>query len=102
MKRPAVWFGAGLIVVLAVAVGVSQLASDQPDGLEFVAEQEGFAGAADDHSLSEAPLADYGGDSRRNLALSGLLGVAVTLGIGFGVFWLVRRTDRGGDAAETR
>ena len=93
-RRNLVLFGGALALVLVTAVGLSQLASDQPDGLEYVAEQEGFAGSADEHGLSEAPLAGYGenldGTESTNVALAGLIGVIVTLGLGFGVFWLIR------------
>ncbi len=47
----------GLVVTIAVAVVVAQFASSSPDGLEYVAEQQGFAETAEDHDLSEAPLA---------------------------------------------
>jgi hypothetical protein len=87
-------YGGALAIVIVLAVGVSQLASDQPDGLEYVAEQEGFATSAEDHDLSEAPLADYGenlgGSNSTNGALAGLIGVTITLGLGFGIFWLIR------------
>lgn len=87
----------GLAVAILVAVGVSQLASDQPDGLEFVAEQEGFLDTAEDHDLADTPLADYGegltGNDALNTAIAGLAGVLVTLGLGYGVFWLARRRD---------
>jgi hypothetical protein len=92
-----VLFVIALIVVLVTAVGLSQLASDQPDGLEYVAEQEGFAATAEEHDLAETPLADYGGNlegsESANVALAGLIGVVVTLGLGLGVFWLVRAGD---------
>ena len=87
------WFAA-LAVALVLAGGISQFASDQPDGLEYVAEQEGFAPSAEEHDLAEAPLAGYGenraGSETTNVAIAGLVGVLVTLGLGFGVFWLVR------------
>lgn len=89
MKRGVVAFTVALGVILVIATVVSQFASSEPDGLEFVAEQQGFADAADD-SLGEVPLADYGGGEGRSLAVAGLVGVAATLGLGFGVFWLVR------------
>lgn len=88
----------GLIVTIAVAVVVAQFASSSPDGLEYVAEQQGFAETAEDHDLSEAPLAYYGEEltsSRTlNTAVAGLAGVLVTLGIGYGVFWLARKSNR--------
>jgi HD-like signal output (HDOD) protein len=90
MKKGMMLFGIGLLVTLVVAVFISQFASSQPDGLEYVAEQEGFLDTADDHALAASPLADYGGDSTSNLMLSGLVGVLATLGLGFLVFKLAR------------
>lgn len=88
---------------LVFGVVVSQFASDNPDGLEYVAQQEGFSDTAEDHTLADAPLADYGenlSDNRRlNTAVAGLLGVVVTLGVGYGLFWLVRRRDDGDTTA---
>ena len=97
-RRTRKLFVVGLLVVVALAVVVSQFASDQPDGLEFVAEREGLADSADDHLLGDAPLAEYGegltGNSALDTAIAGLVGVAATLGIGYGVFWLARRMRR--------
>lgn len=91
-------FGIGLAVAVFVAVVVSQFASSSPDGLEFVAEQQGFADSAAVHELEGAPLADYGEDltssSWLNTALAGLAGVLVSLALGYGLFWLTRRTHR--------
>ena len=88
----------GLIVTIGVAVFVAQFASSSPDGLEYVAEQQGFADTAAEHDLSEAPLADYGEDltssSSLNTAVAGIAGVLLTLAIGYGVFWLARRTNQ--------
>jgi hypothetical protein len=75
----------GLLVALALAVFVSPFASSDPDGLERVAEDEGFADAADDHALSDSPVADY------DNPFAGVLGVAATFAVGAGVFALVRR-----------
>ena len=85
----------GLVVTLVFAVGVSQLASPDPDGLEYVAEQQGFLDTADAHAFVDAPLADYGanlrGSDRMNTAVAGAVGMLITLGVGWGVFWLIRR-----------
>ena len=104
MNRKAVgWFIAGLAITVFIAVVVSQFASDEPDGLEYVAEQQGFGDAADAHDLAEAPLADYGenleSDSRISTGIAGLVGVAAALGLGFGLFWLIRST--GPDSADS-
>ena len=89
MKRGVVMFAVALGITLVVATVVAQFSSTEPDGLEFVAEEEGFAATADANP-ADSPLADYGGDGARNVAVAGLIGVVVTLLIGLGVFWLVR------------
>jgi hypothetical protein len=98
MKDTRRIFLIGLLVTLVVAVIVSQFASSSPDGLEHVADQQGFAANATDHDLSDSPLADYGdnltGNSGVNTAVAGAAGVLITLALGYGVFWLVaRRSD---------
>jgi hypothetical protein len=98
-RRTRRFLAGGLLVTLIVAVAMSQFASDRPDGLEYVAEQEGFADAAREHDLSDSALADYGdgltGNSAVDTAIAGLVGVLVTLGVGWVVFRLVRRRDDG-------
>ena len=76
-------------VIAVVGIGLSQLASSDPDGLEFVAESQGFDSQADDHSLDNAPLADYGGDSRGGTVVAAVVGIVVTLGVGYLIFALV-------------
>ena len=93
------WWIAVVAVSLVLAAGVSFYASSQPDGLERVAEDEGFVGAADDQQLADGPLADYGvdgvDDARVSVGLAGAAGVLVTLACGAGLFRLVRRRDEG-------
>lgn len=88
----------GLSIALILAVVVAQFASSSPDGLEYVAQQEGFAESAEEHDLSTAPLANYGEDltesSWVNNAVAGVAGILVTLALGYGLFWLARRTNR--------
>jgi cobalt/nickel transport protein len=89
---------AGLLVATGLALFVSPLASSEPDGLERVAENAGFASTADDHALENGPVADYSvrgiDDERWSTAVSGLIGVLITFGIGLGVFALLRRRSR--------
>lgn len=96
-RRMRLFVVVGVVVSLAVAVGVSQFASGDPDGLEYVAEREGFADSAQDHDLSDFALADYGdgltGSSALDTAVAGVVGVLVTLGVGWAVFRLARRDD---------
>ncbi|MCD0452809.1 PDGLE domain-containing protein [Actinocorallia sp. API 0066] len=95
------FLAAGLLVALVLAGLVSYYASGSPDGLEKVATDQGFDAGAKDHAGAEWPLADYGvsgvGDERLSGGLSGVIGVAVTLALGGGLFWVVR-----GRRAESR
>ncbi len=87
-----------VVIIAVVGVVLSQLASTEPDGLEFVAEQEGFAGAATDHSLEGAPLADYGDDGLSR-AIAGGVGIVITLALGYGLFKILGRSDSDQPAA---
>jgi cobalt/nickel transport protein len=95
---------AGLLATIGLALVGSGFASSSPDGLEKVAEDKGFLESARDHLFADGPLADYavrGVDNERlSTGLSGLIGVLVTFGVGFGLFALVRtmRTRSGGGA----
>jgi hypothetical protein len=83
--------GAAIVVVI-LGVVVSQFASSQPDGLEFVAEQEGFAETAEEHTLSETPLAGYG-DRGPSRAIAAVVGIAATLGVGYLLFKVIGSKD---------
>ncbi|HEX9855526.1 MAG TPA: PDGLE domain-containing protein [Acidimicrobiia bacterium] len=94
-RRLVTFLALGLVVTFLLGVVVSQFASGNPDGLEFVAGQEGFADAARDHDLGDGPLADYGvsltDNDVVNTAIAGAAGVLITLIVGYGVFALARR-----------
>jgi hypothetical protein len=97
-KKGLVWFLIGLLLTVTVAVVVSRFASSEPDGLEYVAEREGFAGEAADHPLADAPLAGYGEnlpDEGFPVGIAGLIGVLATLGVAFGLFWIIRTPGSG-------
>lgn len=87
--------GVGLLVAVGLAVFVAPWADPSPDGLEKVAETQGFSETARDHDLEEGPLADYGvraiGEGRLSTALAGLVGTLLTFGVGLAVFGLLRR-----------
>ncbi|WP_371548689.1 energy-coupling factor ABC transporter permease [Streptomyces sp. NBC_00554] len=97
-----VWI-TGLVASLILAGFVSFYASASPDGLEKVAEDQGIAEAAKEHSAADSPLADYGvkdvSNARISGGLAGVIGVGVTVVAGTGVFWAVRRR-RTADAPE--
>ena len=87
----------GVLAALLFAVVISQFAADDPDGLEKVAEDEGFADQGEDHAFSDGIFSDYATDGVGNeslsLAVAGTTGVAITLAVGFGVFAAVRTKD---------
>lgn len=74
---------AGILISLAIAGVLSYYASSSPDGLEKVAEEEGFLDTAKESINSGTPLADYGvsgiENERLSVGLSGLIGVIATL-----------------------
>jgi hypothetical protein len=88
----------GLLVAVALALFVSPFANSNPDGLERVATDKGFAASERDHALKDGPIADYslrGVDNERvGTGIAGLIGMTLTFGIGtllFGVLRSVRR-----------
>jgi cobalt/nickel transport system permease protein len=88
------------VVTVLVAGGVAQFAADEPDGLERVAEDTGFASAAEDHPFGSSVFADYATRGVRSesvsLAIAGVGGALLTLAVGSGLFLAIRR--RGADA----
>lgn len=85
----------GAIVSLFLAAFLSFYASSNPDGLEKVGESIGFIETAKDSAVADSPLADYGvegvEDARISGALAGVIGLAVTAAVSYGVFALVKR-----------
>lgn len=97
----------GLLVALGLAFFVSPLASSSPDGLQKVAEEQGFDPSAQDPALDESPLAGYGvegvEDEGLSKGLAGVIGVVITFGAGMILFGLIRlqrdRREGGGSRA---
>ena len=96
--------GGGLVIALLVVVALAPRSSSDPDGLERVAEDEGFAEQA-----AEAPFRlfpDYSvpgvGDGAASTILAGAIGViaatALTL---LAARWLRLRSRRSGGRGET-
>jgi cobalt/nickel transport system permease protein len=84
----AVWIGGGLLaIVLAV---LSPIASSHPDGLEWVAEQQGFLNAAQGPLYNVMPDYVLPGVSNEALAtiLAGIIGVVLVFITAAGVSWL--------------
>lgn len=90
-----VFYVALAVVSLLVAGVVALFASPEPDGLERVAIDTGFAEQAEDSAVAGSPLADYtlGGEPEssqpwRNAA-AGVIGVGIMAAMAFGVFGLL-------------
>jgi hypothetical protein len=85
----------GVLVALVLSGVVSFYASSNPDGLERVAQDHGFADTAHRHATSEGPLADYRtkgvADDRLSGGLAGVAGALVVLVLAGGLVLLVRR-----------
>ncbi|MEU3750719.1 MULTISPECIES: energy-coupling factor ABC transporter permease [Streptomyces] len=96
------WIG-GVVTALVLAGFVSFYASASPDGLEKVAADKGFDAKAEEHAAADSPLADYGikdvDNARLSGGLAGVIGVGVTLAVGTGAFWVVRRRRTSQEAA---
>lgn len=88
----------GMLASVVLAGLVSFYASSSPDGLESVAQEQGFGETAEDSATSDSALADYGvdgvEDERWSVGLAGVLGVGITALAGFGLF-LVLSAGRG-------
>ena len=78
-----------LLVALLLAGVVSRFASEDPDGLTKVADDQGLAHKEQTH---DSPLGGYG-------ALTGALGVLVVLGLAGGLTYAVRRREPSDDQA---
>ncbi|HEY7477105.1 MAG TPA: PDGLE domain-containing protein [Actinomycetota bacterium] len=96
-KRKSLWLliGGGLIVALGLAFFVSPFASSSPDGLNKVAIDQGFDGQEQESATADSPLAGYGvegvDDESLSTGLAGIIGVAITFGIGMIIFGLLVR-----------
>ena len=98
MNRTRAFVLAGLLVALLLGGIVSYYASGEPDGLNKVAEDTGFARTEAEHAAGESPLAGYETRGVENERLSGGLavgaGVLVCFALAGGLTLVVRRRDR--------
>lgn len=98
--RPVLLIGGA--VALALAGLVSFFASASPDGLEYVAGEKGFLDTSREHLLGGLPLAGYGEAGGIPVGIAGILGVAVTIAVGWLVLRLARRRSRPATAEPAR
>ena len=106
MTRRGVWtlVFVGLVLSLVIAGVVSFYADPNPDGLERVAEDQGFIENAQDSANADIVTADYGiagiEDERLSVGLAGALGVIVMAAVAFGLFWFLGRGKKSDTRAE--
>ena len=82
------WWVAGLGIAVLVVVFLAPLASSDPDGLQRVAKDNGFIGAAQGAVYSVIPGYTVPGlDGNLSKIVAGLIGIAVV----FAVMWLLGR-----------
>lgn len=86
---------AGLLLAIFLATAMSQLAAGDPDGLERVAIDKGFADTGREHAFADGFFAEYAtrglNNERMSLAIAGGVGVALTLIVGSGLVSAQRR-----------
>jgi hypothetical protein len=86
------WWVIGLALALVVAL-FSPLASPHPDGLERVAEDEGFIERARDAPYELIPDYVFPGMANESAAtiLAGIAGTAIVFGLAYGLAWILRK-----------
>jgi hypothetical protein len=97
------WYGVvavGLGLAILVAL-FSPWASSHPDGLEKVAEEKEFIGAAEDPSYEIIPDYTFPGVENERVAtvLSGLVGIAIVAGLCFGFAYFLKVSRRNRESA---
>jgi cobalt/nickel transport protein len=92
---PLRWVAAGILLLALLLAGVvSRFADHNPDGLNRVAQDHGFARTAQGHPSDASPFAGYA-----HTPVAGVLGVLVVLGLTGGLTLVVRRRARRDQAA---
>ncbi|MDF1514498.1 MAG: PDGLE domain-containing protein [Anaerolineae bacterium] len=74
----------------------SPWASPHPDGLERIAEDEGFIDRAEDAPYEVIPDYTFPGivNERAATIVAGLVGTLLTFGLGYGIAWVLRSQAR--------
>lgn len=92
------FFLAGIAISLLIAGVLSFYASSHPDGLEKVAQNQGFLDTAKESINSGSPLADYGvsgvESERLSVGASGIIGVLATLLVAGLLFRLLAKKSK--------
>ncbi len=86
------WVVVGLAAVALIVIVLAPLASPDPDGLESVAGEQGWLGAAQDALFGILPGYSIPGlDGSAGTIVSGLIGVGIVFLAILGLGWLLRR-----------
>ncbi len=107
-RRATSFVAVGLAVCLLLGGGVSYFASAAPDGLNAVAEEQGFADTERQHDLDGSPVAGYEtegvDDGWLSTGVAGVAGVGLTFLAAAGLMLAVRRRspERQAESAEER
>jgi hypothetical protein len=98
MRRVPLWIFLmlGLALAVGLATGLSPWADGSPDGLEKVAESQGFLAEGRLNAIQDgSPVPDYAfpgiGNERLATAVAGFVGTIGVFLLGTAVVWLVRR-----------
>lgn len=97
---PRKFLAIALLACVALAVFVSPFASSSPDGLEAVAEKQGFIERAESATplWQHSPVPDYAVPGVKHegiaTAAAGLLGTLLTFGVVYGATRLFAKTPR--------
>lgn len=95
----------GILVCVVLAGIVSYYASSRPDGLNFVANEKGFADSAGPHASDGSPFAGYStrgiDDARLSGGVAGVVGGAIVFVIAGGLFLAIRRRDRSDTSSDS-
>ena len=105
VRRPGTrtFVGIGVLVALGLAFFVSPMASSDPDGLAKVASDNSLDSGAKASLTAKSPTANYAtkGVSNKTVSkgISGVIGVVLTLGLGWGLFASMKRLRRQNEIA---
>lgn len=93
MRSRDMWLG--IAAALLLAIFISPFASQSPDGLERVAEDQGFIEKGEGKPIVSAPVPDYVVPGVKNgpvaTSLAGALGVVVVFAAGYGLASLLKK-----------
>ncbi|HZJ07088.1 MAG TPA: PDGLE domain-containing protein [Nocardioidaceae bacterium] len=96
----------GTLVALLLAGVVSFYASESPDGLNRVAEDQGISATEKEHAARNSPLAGYDAEGidndRFSGGVAGVAGAAIVLVLAGGLAYAVRRRDNHVTDSENR